>query len=58
MFAVFCPGHGRRVLLSAHDIVALRHGPEGMEVHFRCTCGREGVWRTGGRRGRDRRVAG
>ena len=47
MFSVDCPGHAARVLLGPEAIVALISGPHGMELHWRCTCGRTGVWRTG-----------
>lgn len=47
MFAPFCPVHGSRVLLFAGNIRAIRNSSDGIEVHYRCTCGHEGVWRTG-----------
>jgi hypothetical protein len=43
MFSVECHRHGARVLLSAESIVALVPGPDGIEVHWRCTCGESGV---------------
>ncbi len=49
MFSVECPGHGGRVLLSPESIVALVWGIDGMEVHWRCTCGETGVWVVGAR---------
>ena len=48
MFAVWCDRHGARVLLSGSSIEAVGNGPEGVVVRWRCTCGHEGVWRTGG----------
>ena len=47
MFAAVCPRHGGPVLLSLSQIEWLDHGPDGIDVHFRCTCGYRGVWRTG-----------
>lgn len=61
MFAVFCPRHRRSVLLSTSQIERLEHGGDGIAVHFRCTCGYRGVWRTGAAAQRvatDERVAG
>ena len=49
VFSVDCPGHAARVLLGPEAIVALISGPDGMAVHWKCTCGRTGVWRTGAR---------
>ncbi len=50
MFSVECPCHRARVLLGPESIVALVSGDDGIEVHWRCTCGQMGVWLTGGRR--------
>lgn len=50
MFSVECPRHGARVLLGAESIVAVISAPDGVEVHWRCTCGQTGVWLTGARR--------
>ena len=47
MFDVHCPGHGKRVILFAQHIQSIRNTREGIEVHYRCFCGHEGVWRTG-----------
>ena len=44
MFAVWCDGHGARVLLSGSSIEAVANGPDGVAVRWRCTCGHEGVW--------------
>ena len=49
MFDVYCLGHGSRVLLFTRDIENVRNTSEGIEVHFRCFCGYQGVWRTGRR---------
>ena len=56
MFSVFCARHGRPVLLPLSRIVSVHNGPEGIDVHFRCSCGEAGVWRTGVR-GTGRSVA-
>jgi hypothetical protein len=47
MFAVYCPRHRRAVLLSASDITAVHNREEGIEVHWRCSCGEEGMLWTG-----------
>ena len=47
MFDVVCPGHGRRVLLGPHRIEAVVNTPEGIVVHWRCTCGARGRLLTG-----------
>ena len=48
MFAVFCDGHGAEVLLSDSSILSIENRPDGVFVQWRCTCGREGTWRTRG----------
>ena len=50
MFSVECARHGARVLLGPEAVVALVSGLDGIEVHWRCTCGHTGVWRTGAAR--------
>ena len=45
MFDVFCPRHQSRVLLGARSIEGLAHTEAGIELHFRCHCGHEGVLR-------------
>ncbi len=47
MFSVDCPRHGARVLLGPESIVALAPVADGIEVHWRCTCGEAGVWLAG-----------
>ena len=42
MFAVYCSGHGSRVLLFSEHIEELVNCPEGMHVRWRCTCGTMG----------------
>ena len=50
MFDPYCKRHGSRVLLSNRRIRSIENNPDGIAVHFVCTCGEEGVWRTGRRR--------
>jgi len=50
MFSVECPRHGDRVLLGPESIVAIVSGADGIDVHWRCTCGATGVWLTGAAR--------
>ncbi len=59
MFSVYCPRHEARVLLGPDAIVAVVSVPDGIAVHWRCTCGHRGVTLTGAGRGpgRSRRVA-
>lgn len=47
MFAPFCPVHGTRVLLFAHNIESMRNTPSGIDVYYRCNCGHNGIWHTG-----------
>ena len=47
MFAVYCNGHGQRVLLSSDDIEAIVNGSDGIVVHWRCDQGHRGCWRPG-----------
>jgi hypothetical protein len=47
VFAVYCPHHRSRVLLSADDIENIVNRPTGIDVHWRCPCGGAGVLRTG-----------
>lgn len=44
MFAPYCETHGSRVLLPMSAIEALVQGTNGLEAHFRCSCGSSGVW--------------
>ena len=45
MFSVFCPRHGRWVLLGPSDILALEPAPDGgLAIGYRCSCGYEGRW--------------
>ena len=43
MFTVHCPGHGSRVILGDGAITKLVNGDHGIEVHWRCDCGTEGI---------------
>ncbi len=56
MFSVECPRHRARVLLSPESIVALVSAPDGIELHWRCTCGQTGVLLTGAGRSVERRA--
>lgn len=45
MFSVRCPRHRRWVLLDTSAIRALDAAPDsGFSIHYRCSCGHEGVW--------------
>jgi hypothetical protein len=46
MFAVYCKGHGSRVLLSNDHIVEISNHDHGIDVRWRCDRGHEGVWHT------------
>jgi hypothetical protein len=43
MFTVNCAGHGGRVLLDESAITALVNTKDTIELHWRCSCGTEGV---------------
>ena len=47
MFTVHCPTHGGAVLLSERAITRLVNTTRGIELHWRCLCGTEGVEVTG-----------
>jgi len=49
MLSVQCPQHDRAVLLDLRQIRGVVNTDRGIEVHYRCTCGHEGVWLTGAR---------
>ncbi len=42
MFAIWCPRHRARVLLFPDGILSLHATPQGIRIHYRCTCGHEG----------------
>ncbi len=44
MFSVYCPNEDVRVLLGPESIEALVSTPDGIALHWRCTCGAAGVW--------------
>jgi hypothetical protein len=43
MFATYCSGHEGRVLLFPEHIEQLVNCADGVEVHWRCTCGTTGI---------------
>ena len=43
MFTVHCTGHGGRVLLDESSITSLVNAGGTIEMHWRCSCGTEGV---------------
>jgi hypothetical protein len=47
MFRAFCPTHGAEVLLSPRSIEAVDNRADGIDIHWRCTCGTTGVLHTG-----------
>ncbi len=47
MFSDHCPTHRRRVLLGPDHITAIRNGPHGIRVDWRCPCGGRGSFTTG-----------
>jgi hypothetical protein len=50
MFAVHCPRHRSRVLLDTSAVDALEASPDGVVVHWRCSCGARGTTPAGSRR--------
>jgi hypothetical protein len=53
MFSIYCPRHGREVLLSTRNIEALERTPLGVRVMWRCTCDTRGTKLIGRRGARD-----
>ena len=45
MFSIYCPEHGRAVLLGFADIADLRSGPDAIELDWICYCGARGTER-------------
>ena len=43
-FSGFCEDVGSEVLLGPANFVDLRDGPQGLELHYDCYCGRRGVF--------------
>jgi lysyl-tRNA synthetase class I len=58
VFAVWCPRHGRRVLLGPSDIIGIDAASDaGFVIEYRCSCGHEGRFpATGGDGGGDARA--
>ncbi len=50
MFDVYCPGHGKVVLLGHGAVDEVRNTESGIEVHLTCHCGAHVVMETGRRR--------
>jgi hypothetical protein len=46
MFLVYCSRHQAKVLLSVDNITAVVNHPDGIHLHWRCSCGEEGTQRT------------
>jgi hypothetical protein len=44
MFSDHCPVHGRRVLLGPGNVTAVRNGPDGIRLDWRCPCGGRGTY--------------
>jgi hypothetical protein len=42
-FSAYCAEAGTEVLFGADNVTDLRHGPHGLELHYRCYCGESGV---------------
>ncbi len=53
MFSAHCSSHGRRVLLGPDHITAIRNGPDGIRIEWRCPCGGRGSSLTGRRAATD-----
>lgn len=47
MFDIFCPVEKLRVLLAASAILKVVRSDKGIEIHYRCPCGHEGIVQTG-----------
>ena len=43
MFDVYCPNHGARLLLFADNVEMITNRDDGIDLHWRCTCGATGV---------------
>ena len=50
VFTAYCENHGGPVLLFTHNITAMFNESDGIDVHFQCPCGYQGVWHVGGER--------
>ena len=47
MFTVYCRRHGARTLIFPSSIDSVENLADGIAVHYHCTCGERGVYRTG-----------
>jgi hypothetical protein len=47
MFAIDCPRHGARVLVTNRHILSIAEDGSGLVVRYRCWCGDEGRFHTG-----------
>ena len=43
MYAVFCPTHDSRVLMTRRNTTNFWNGPDGPVMRWRCECGQEGT---------------
>ena len=43
MFAPFCPTHDTTVLMTRRNVMGFWNGPDGPVIHWKCTCGHEGI---------------
>jgi hypothetical protein len=43
MFLVHCPRHQAQVLLFVDNIVEVINHADGIDLHWRCSCGEEGI---------------
>lgn len=43
MFSVFCKGHRARVILGNRSITRLDNTDHGIELHWHCPCGTDGM---------------
>ena len=47
MFSFWCPRHRSEVLIWPSDIDGIVNTPDGIDLHFHCSCGFQGVLCTG-----------
>lgn len=47
MFSFSCPQHGSDVMIWPSDIDDIVNSPDGIDMHFHCSCGFRAVLRTG-----------
>jgi hypothetical protein len=48
MFSAFCPTHDATILMTRRNVVGFANLDGGPVIHWRCTCGHEGVLGRGG----------